>query len=355
MAGDRRLYLYWDPAIDGAFRRRLERALGGLKVDVSDGDTVDPDPENPGVTMAVASGGGGWEGPAKADIVIHGGPGNFSSASGVLRLEAADIDGETQRWARLVETLRGKLGMASLALPAEDLAVQLDDAVRLAGEAEQAMNTARLGEANALRERNSLQVALIEARAKAEALQVENTRLMRMNEAGAFALGLVPQNLRAVVEEAREHSAQAQLAAARATAAAGEFPDQIAWGATASYSGEHRNGKPHGYGVMSFGKGDRIIAYYRGQFSDGRRMGHGVSLSDDDLVWSGQWQDDEACGAGILEAPDGRRFEGRVLPDGLGAPRADGGWTWETQAGPGRRMVHQPAPLSLAAPAAAAD
>ena len=72
MAGDKRLYLYWDPAIDGAFRRRLERALGGLKVNASDGDTVDPDPESPGVAMALASQAGGWAAP-NADIVVRQG------------------------------------------------------------------------------------------------------------------------------------------------------------------------------------------------------------------------------------------------------------------------------------------
>lgn len=286
---------------------------------------------------------------------MQAGPGNFPPANGALRLETSDIDGETPRWLRLVETLRSKLGMASLALTADDIAIQLDEATRRAAQAEQAMATARLGEANAVRERNAVQMQLIEARETAAALQAENARLARLNDAGAFALSLVPQSLRSIVEDAREHAALAQMAASRAVAAAGEFPDAIAWGATARYSGEHRNGRPHGHGVMMFGKIGNVVADYRGVFSEGKRAGHGIGLSDDGLVWSGQWNDDEASGAGMLEAPDGRRFEGRVAPDASGAPRAETGWTWEMPDGPTRKMVHQPAPLTLPSPHAASD
>lgn len=41
MAGERRLHLYWDPELDGAFRRRFERALGDLKVEAADASMVD--------------------------------------------------------------------------------------------------------------------------------------------------------------------------------------------------------------------------------------------------------------------------------------------------------------------------
>ena len=48
-----------------------------------------------------------------ADIVVQAGPGNFPGTTGALRLEASDIDEETQRWSRLVERLReiAEMGM----------------------------------------------------------------------------------------------------------------------------------------------------------------------------------------------------------------------------------------------------
>jgi hypothetical protein len=60
MAGGKRRRLDWDPAIAGEFRRRLECALDGLKVNASDGETVDPDPESPCIAMTLASVSGGW-------------------------------------------------------------------------------------------------------------------------------------------------------------------------------------------------------------------------------------------------------------------------------------------------------
>jgi hypothetical protein len=54
MAGDKRRRLDRDPAIACEFRCRLERALDGLTVNASDGETVDPDPESPCITMTLA-------------------------------------------------------------------------------------------------------------------------------------------------------------------------------------------------------------------------------------------------------------------------------------------------------------
>lgn len=344
MAGDKRLYLYWDPAIDGAFRRRLEHALGGLKVNASDGDTVDPDPDNPGIMMALAAAAGGWPAP-KADIVVQAGPGNFPATNGALRLEASDIDGETQRWSRLVERLREKLNMASLALPPEDLADRLNAATLRADKAEHDLRTAQLSEANAVRERDRLQLELREVRAAEERHAQEIERLTLLNQSGAFALGQLPENLRPVVAEAREHARRAEFAAAHAAELSGA--DAIAWAGGASYAGETRNGRPHGAGIMRMGS-----ASYRGEFENGKRSGHGIGVSDDGLVWSGEWRNDEACGAGVLEAPDGRRFEGAVKPDAKGEPRAvDGqGWTWNVQRAGKQTVTHHPAPLTLPSP-----
>ena len=349
-----RLYLYWDPAIDGAFRRRLERALGGLKVAYADGDVVDPDPENPGAVMALAAATGGWALPARADIVVQAGPGDFPAGTNALRLEASDIESETPRWGRFLEKLRGALGMASLALPQEDIALKLDEARRRAEEKAAALATARLNEANAIRERDRLRAGLVAARGELEKLRHENGRLTEINAAGAFAIGQAPEDVRPMIAAGREHAARAQLAAARASEAAAAYPGAIAWEGVASYSGESRNGRPHGLGVMAFTKGRDEGAHYRGEFANGQRAGLGIGGAGDGLVWSDQWKNDEACGDGVLEAPDGRRFEGSVKPGADGAPRPDRGWTWDAK--PMQRMtVHQPAPRPLPAPQSLSD
>lgn len=310
---------------------------------------VDPDPDNPGVVMALAAAAGGWALPARADIIVQAGPGEFAASGTALRLETPDIEGGTARWTRFLEKLRGKLGMASLALPDEDLAVRLDDATRRADTAEAAVATARLNEANAIRERDRLRADLVAARGELERLGNANGRLTEINAAGAFAIGQAPENIRPMIAAGREHAARAQLAAARAAEAAAAHPEGLAW-KDATYAGGILNGKPHGLGVMTFLKGRDEVARYRGEFTNGQRAGHGIGGSDDGLVWSGEWKDDEACGAGVLEAGDGRRFEGSVRPGADGAPRPDLGWTWEAQS-PSRRTVHEPAPRTLPAPA----
>lgn len=345
MAGGERLYLYWDPAIDGDFRRRLERALGELRVDTADGDMVDPDPENPGVVMALASAAGGWAMPARADIKIQAGPGDFPQSSSAQRLTAEDIDDNTPRWSRFLDKLRTKLGVQSLALPADALADKLDDAGRRADQAERNLATARLNESNAIRERRQIELELAELRGKAEALAAENAQLRRISESGAFALALVPNDVRGQVAEARDHAWRAQAAAARANAAAANYADAIAWSGGVRYSGEHRNGRPDGYGVMLFGG----AGFYRGEFANGQRSGHGVGADDDGLEWSGQWKDDEACGLGVLEARDGRRYEGEVKPDRDG-PKAGRGWSWRSPADMSRKRPHHPVSPKLPAP-----
>jgi hypothetical protein len=168
-----------------------------------------------------------------------------------------------------------------------------------------------------------------------------------MNEVGAFALGLVPENVRAVVAEAREHAWRAQAAAARANEAAAIHADALAWGGGASYSGDVRNGKPDGFGVMTFRRRANVFAWYRGAFSHGVRAGHGMGMSEDGLIWSGEWKNDEACGLGVLEARNGQRYEGGVTPGADGAPKAGVGWSWNA---PQRPPTHHAVTQRLAAP-----
>lgn len=351
MAGRKRLYLYWDPAIEGGLRRRIEAAFGRLNIDTADGETVDADPENPGLVAAIASSEGGWAAPAKPDIVIQAGPGQFPAAPNAIRLTAADLAGDTPRWNKLVDQLRGKMGLPSLALPADELEVRLNETAARADQAERNMSAALLNESNAVRESRQLQLDMAKARERIEELERENRRLRDLNDAGRFAIGAVPENMRESVAQAREVARRAELAAAKAAEAAAAYPDQIAWSG-ALYSGETRNGRPHGHGVMTFLGGKDVIASYRGAFADGKRAGLGVGESDGGLVWSGEWAEDEARGSGVLEAPDGRRFEGSVRPDNAGAPLPEAGWKWAAPETPKRRTAHHVVAPSLPAPSA---
>jgi len=71
-----------------------------------------------------------------------------------------------------------------------------------------------------------------------------------------------------------------------------------------------------------------------------------------ELQWTGQWKDDEPCGHGLLETPDGRRFEGEVAPDERGAPKRIKGWEWNSS--PARsQKTYSAAMPALPAPHAA--
>lgn len=355
MAGERRLHLYWDPELDGAFRRELERALRDLKVDMADASAVDHDPDNPGVIAAFVSARGGMALPSRTDIVVLAGPGDFASEGNAIRLETHDIADGSKRWTRFVEQLRIKLGRASLALTSDDLAEQLDSERRRADEAENARNRLERERDEADRKLKRTESELVKARSDARQLDQELERLREIHRLSAFAMTSVPAHEQETVTHARDHAWRAQLAAQRALEMAAQYPDAIVWGKTASYSGWNENTSPSRFGVTTFlGKTAETIASYRGEFQDGRREGHGVGVSTDGLVWSGQWKNDEAHGFGILETPDGRRFDGEVAPGDDGAPRRVRGWLWEPDGAPIRTLQpHHPLSPALPPPQAA--
>ncbi len=329
MAGERRLHLYWDPELDGDFRRRMENALGDLKVETADASAVDPDPEHPAIALALVAANGGMALPPQCDIVVQAGPGDFPQHAGALRLTAEDIDTGSRRWARFVEQLRSKLGKASLALDADDLELRLDQASRRAEEAERARDRMERERDEFERKAKRLENDLVKLRSEATSLQAELGKMDAINQMSAFPLASVDARYQDAVTQAREHAWQAKLAAQHAIEAAAQHPNALAWGKATVYSGETKNNRPHGAGVMSFLADDgEVVASYRGAFAEGRRSGHGVGQSGDGLVWSGQWGGDEASGFGVLEAADGRRYEGEVEPGADGAPVRRGGWLW---------------------------
>jgi hypothetical protein len=351
MGRDRQLLVFWDPELDGAFRRRLERAFADLNVSAADASVVDIDPDAPPPVRLVLLSARGNATSAKPDLVVQAGPGDFPAAIGALRLEIADIENQTRRWSAFADRLADRLGRPSLAAAPEDLEVRLDEASRRAEEAERARADFELQLNNAERATRHAERELAKTRAQVERLQEDIERLTALSETAAFALADAPEAERNAVANARDHLWRARIAAARADEVAAMYPDALAFPkAHASYSGETRNRLPHGFGVMTFREGAAVTAVYRGAFRDGKRSGHGIATSDGGLVWYGEWEDNEAAGFGVLETPDGRRFEGQVAPERTsGAPMQISGWTWtpmESVAGP-----HRPVARLLPSPA----
>lgn len=349
-----RLLLYWDPEIDSAFRRRLERALGELQVQFADASMVDADPdERRPMKMALVSSRGGFAPPQDSDLIVLSGPGEFietKDAKAALRLEASDIEYNSKRWTALCDRLGRKLGRASLVVAPEDLAVQLDEATRRADGAERMRAEFELQKNNAEREAKHANAALASTQAQLASLQGEVERLRALTESTAFSLSSVKPDLQSIVSSARDHAWRARLAAAEAARQAEAHPDALIWPkAQASYAGETRNRLPHGHGVIIFRKGAEEVARYAGAFVDGRREGHGLALNDG-MTWCGEMKDGEAHGFGILEAADGRRFEGEVAPDEQGAPRQVRGHQWALR----KSEPHRPVATALPPPARSA-
>lgn len=347
MAGARRLHLYWDPALGDDFRKALQRALRDLKVETADASEIDADPEADGVVVALVSAKGETIMPTRPDVIVLAGPGDFPSGGQGLRLEREDIAQKSRRWYKLVDRLRAKLGSASLALPSEDLEVRLDEEARRADEAERARDLIERERDEIERKSKRLEHELVKARSRAHQSEEELERLREIHRLSAFALSSVSPHEQETVTHARDHAWRAQLSAQRALEMAGQHPEALVWKA-ASYSGWSENAEPSRHGVMTFtGKGGETIASYRGEFRGGRREGHGVGISADGLVWTGQWKNDEACGFGVLETPDGRRFDGEVAPGDDGAPRRVRGWLWE----PDGARIRLAEPLRAVTPA----
>jgi hypothetical protein len=350
MARDRQLLLFWDPEIDGAFRRRLERAFADIGISAADASAVDIDPDAPPPVRLALLSARGSSAPANPDIVAQAGPGDFPKTNGALRLETTDIENRTKRWSAFLDRLADRLGRPSLAATPEDLEVRLDEASRRAEEAERARADFELQLNNAERATRHAERDLGRARGQIERMQEEIERLTALSESAAFTLADAPEAERYAIATARDHLWRARLAAARADEAAAAHPDVLAFPkADATYSGETQNRLPHGFGVMTFREGATVAAVYRGAFRDGKRSGHGVATADGGLVWCGEWDDNEAAGFGVLETPDGRRFEGRVAPDPTtGAPMQTSGWTWTP---PGSIEPHRPVTPLLPSPA----
>jgi hypothetical protein len=207
---------------------------------------------------------------------------------------------------------------------------------------------------NAMQQAKQADVQISLERARIANLEQSVERLSALSENTAYSLASLPVDQRSAVASAREHAWRGRLAAARAAEAAERHADALTWPkAHATYSGETRNRLPHGHGVMVFRDGGQETARYAGAFEDGHRSGHGIATSDSGHLWSGQWIEGEACGFGLLETPDGGRFEGEVAPDQTGSPRRVRGWTWAATSGGAASAPHHVMAPALPPPRAA--
>ena len=357
-----KLLIHWDGEIDGAFRRRLERALAELQVDFADAAGVDADPDAPKPIRLAVLAKQGQGAPSDADLILLGGPDDFREAGAALRLEKQDIDSRTRRWVAFAEKLGRKLRRPALAKFAAAEAIEDQRAVSIvfpadpmskdfahnhspeilmerlasmtirAEAAERTIDKLELERFNAVQQAKQSDIQAARERSRIADLEQSMERLTSLAESTIYALAAAPERFHTAITAAREHAWRARRAAAWAAEAAKQHPDALSWPkAHAVYSGETRNRLPHGYGVILFKTGAGEVARYAGSFSDGLRSGHGIATSDDDHVWTGQWKDGEACGHGLLECPDQSRFEGEVAPDLSGAPRQVNGWTWNAQ------------------------
>ena len=77
----------------------------------------------------------------------------------------------------------------------------------------------------------------------------------------------------------------------------------------AKYEGQHRDGKPHGRGVLTFANGDRYV----GEFADGEIRGHGTMHLANGDVYGGDGEFDERGfqGCGLYVRANGDRFLGQ--------------------------------------------
>ena len=108
------------------------------------------------------------------------------------------------------------------------------------------------------------------------------------------------------------------------------------------YVGEHKNGKPHGKGIIFYNS--TILKSYEGDWYYGERHGKGILIWQDGGRYEGEWKNDEQHGTGTMIWADGDKYVGEWkngYRDGLGTiyyhdgGRFEGGWLNDKESGSG--------------------
>ena len=82
------------------------------------------------------------------------------------------------------------------------------------------------------------------------------------------------------------------------------------WENGTKYMGEWKDGKKHGQGTFTYGKGKWEGDKYEGEFKVGYRNGQGTYTWSDGDKYVGEFKDDKPNGEGTYTWPDGKKHEG---------------------------------------------
>ena len=82
------------------------------------------------------------------------------------------------------------------------------------------------------------------------------------------------------------------------------------WENGTKYMGEWKDGKKHGQGTFTYGKGKWEGDKYEGEFKVGYRNGQGTYTWSDGDKYVGEFKDDKPNGQGTYTWSDGRKYEG---------------------------------------------
>ena len=96
------------------------------------------------------------------------------------------------------------------------------------------------------------------------------------------------------------------------------------WENGTKYMGEWKDGKKHGQGTFTYGKGKWEGDKYEGEFKVGYRNGQGTYTWSDGDKYVGEFKDDKPNGKGTYTWSDGRMYEGE-FEDGI--KHGQGTWT----------------------------
>ena len=78
------------------------------------------------------------------------------------------------------------------------------------------------------------------------------------------------------------------------------------------YVGEHKDGLPHGKGIMTYVTSSEL-KYYEGDWAYGKREGKGLLIWENGQKYDGEWRNDCCEGFGIQYYTDGSIYEGYWL------------------------------------------
>ena len=82
------------------------------------------------------------------------------------------------------------------------------------------------------------------------------------------------------------------------------------WENGSSYKGEWKDGKKHGQGKFTYGKGKGKGDEYVGEFKSGYRNGQGKYFWSNGDKYEGEFKDDKPNGQGTYTWSDGRKYVG---------------------------------------------